>query len=273
MYKRQVHGCKDTALNKFFLQKPEAFFIPNTIGGCIPFDVNFQDLSFSEHPILIREWDFGDGNNEFFTTDDTLITHTYTTAGIHQVTLTITDENGCRDMSREVEIIAIDKDTIVLPAVPFDCPDLTFCVDDTFALAVLTDQFRLSLHIESDEGRYDHCWREQESFHRFQYPGVYPIGVTVEFFDIFLDSLSSVCEITIEGSRSDIDYSIDCDNPFVVNLDSEKSINADEVSWYVEDEFISSERALSYTFDQRGEYTIFLAVSYTHLTLPTICSV
>ena len=256
-----VHGCMDTAFNKFYLQRPEAFFLPDIVGGCIPFDVNFSDLSFSEHEVLIREWDFGDGTNEFYTTDDTLITHTYEVAGLHQVTLTITDENGCRDISREIEIVAIDKDTIAVPAIPVPCPELTFCVDDTVALSVLSDQVRLNLHIESDEGRYDHCWREQESFHRFQYPGVYPVGVTVEFFNIYLDSITSGCEITIEGSRSDIDYTIDCDNPYVVNLNSEKSINADEVSWYLEDKLISNDRALSYTFDERGEYKIYLESS------------
>ncbi|MDA8692442.1 PKD domain-containing protein [Saprospiraceae bacterium] len=274
-----VHGCKDTAFNKFFLQKPEAFFVPDIIGGCIPFNVNFADLSFSENLVLIREWDFGDGTNEFFTTDDTLITHTYNVPGLHQVKLTITDENGCVDVSREIEIVAIDKDTIEVPGIPFpgggQCPELTFCVDEIFELAVTSDQERLNLHLESDEGRYDHCWREQESFHRFQYPGVYPIGVTVEFFNIYLDSLSSACEITIEGSRSDIDYFIDCDNPYVVNLDSEKSINADEVSWYIEDDLISTDRALTYTFDERGEYKIFLessqnGVGCTHRDSATI---
>ncbi len=256
-----VHGCRDTVLNKFFLQKPEAFFLPDVVKGCIPFDVNFMDLSFSENEVQIRAWDYGDGEDDFFLRDDTLITHTYTTAGLHRAVLTITDVNGCRDVSREVEIIAIDKDTIPVIGTPVQCPELVFCVGDTVALAVPTDQINTNLHIESDEGRFNHCWKEQEAFHTYQYPGVYPVSATLEFFTIFIDSLGAACDITIEGSRSDIDYNIECDNPYVVNLNSEKSINADEYTWYVEDKEISNDRALSYTFDERGEYTIYLETS------------
>ena len=255
------HGCTDTAFSKFFLQKPEAFFIPDVVKGCIPFDVTFADLSFSENDVQIRAWDYGDGQDDFFLMDDTLVTHTYTEAGFHKAVLTITDENGCRDVSREVDIIAIDKDTIPLVPIPFECPELVFCVGDSVGIRVLTDQVNTNIHVESDDGRFDHCWKEQETFHTYLYPGVYPLSATLEFYTIFIDSFPGACSVTIEGSRSDIDYSIECDNPYLVNFNSEKSINADEFSWYLGDKFISSDRALAYTFDDRGEYTIYLETS------------
>jgi len=108
-----VYGCKDTVLQDFIIQKPEAFFIPDVIGGCVPFTVNFADFSTTPNSsIQIREWDFGDGTTVTLGENDTEISHEYTTGGIHYVTLTITDEGGCIDISKEFEIYAIEKPTI-----------------------------------------------------------------------------------------------------------------------------------------------------------------
>lgn len=253
-------GCTDTAFNKYFVQKPEAFFIPDTVKGCIPFEVIFSDLSFSDFEIQIRAWDFGDGVTEEYGTNDTLISHTYTTTGIHEAVLTIIDDNGCIDISREVQIIAIDK--LSVPGVPAPpCNDTTICVGDVLSFQVSTDQVNTNLHIESDDGRFDHCWREVTASHAFQYPGVFPLNATLEFFTVYIDSLVTGCDIIVEGARSDIDYFIDCNNPYVINLDAEKSINADQYTWFVEDQFISIEQSLTYTFAERGTYTIYLETS------------
>ena len=251
-------GCRDTVENQYITQKPEAFFIPDVVSGCIPFEVNFSDLSFSDFEILTRDWDFGDGETGSFSTEDTLITHTYTTTGIHEAILTISDANNCEDVSREVQIIAIDKDTIKVPPPP-PCPDIpSICVGDTLTLIVPTNQVTSNLHIESDEGRFNHCWRDVVAQHAYQYPGVYPIDLTYEFYKIYLDSIITGCEITVEGARSDIDYLMDCNNPFAVDFNGENSINADEYTWFLEDQIISTDQAFSYTFNERGVYTVYL---------------
>lgn len=252
-------GCRDTVVNKFFLQKPEAFFIPDVVKGCIPFEVNFADLSFSDFEIETRAWDYGDGVNEVFSTNDTLISHVYNTVGIHEAVLTITDETGCQDISREVQIIAIDKDTI--PANPSNCENYTLCVGDSLELTVLTDQVNINLHIESDEGRFDHCWKDKIATHTFQYPGVFELDATWEAYTIYIDSIATGCTVTVEGSRSDIEYFIDCDRPYDVDFTGDRSINADQYTWYLEDEIISTAQSHSYTFDKRGEYTVYLETS------------
>ena len=256
------HGCTDTATAKYIIQKPEAFFIPDTVKGCIPFEVTFSDFSFSESEIEIRSWNFGDGVNELYGIDDTLISHIYNTIGIHEAVLTVRDENGCQDISREVQIIAIDKIEIEVPGNPAgNCSDTTICVGDILTFQVSTDQINANLHIESDDGRFNHCWKEQIASHAFLYPGEYPLNATFEFFTVFIDSLTSGCDIIVEGARSDIDYFIDCSNPYLVNLNAEKSINADAYTWYVEDQIISNEQSLTHTFPERGVYTIYLETS------------
>ncbi len=253
-----TQGCRDTVLNEYTIQKPEAFFVPDIVKGCIPFDVKFSDLSFSDYEIQTRDWDYGDGQTESFSTTDTLISHTYTTIGIHEAVLTISDASGCEDVSREVQIIAIDKDTIEVPAIPLECPELTLCVGDTLTVGVTTDQINSNLHIESDDGRFNHCWKEVVAEHAFQYPGVYPINATYEFYTIYLDSLVTGCELTIEGTHSSINYLMDCETPYVVDFSGENSINADDYAWYLEDQLISNEQAFTYTFNDRGVYTIYL---------------
>lgn len=250
-------GCMDTVSQKFFLQRPEAFFLPDVVTGCIPFEVNFEDNSFSDFDIIERDWDFGDGNTASFGMNDTMISHTYTTTGIHEVQLTIRDESGCIDISRKVEILAIDKIVIPAPPPPPCPPEPVFCVGDSVSLLVLTDQVINNLHIESDDGRFDHCWREQTAVHTFQFPGEYTLDATYEFRTIFIDSLLG-CSYRVIGSRSDIDFSLDCSDPYLVNLSGRNSINADEFTWFIGEEMISTEESLTYTFPERGEYTVYL---------------
>ena len=251
-------GCLDTAFVDYPVVRPEAYFNPDIVRGCIPFEVNFSDLSVSEFEITNRSWNFGDGNTAQYSTNDTLISHVFNTTGVHLVVLTITDASGCVDISREVEILAIDKITIPAEPTPGECPDLPLCVEDSLYVEILFPPELISVHMESDDGRFDHCWKDNSPQHAYQYPGTYPIDFTWEFLDIFIDSVVTGCVVDVFGSRSDIDYFIDCANPFDVELSGENSINADDYAWYVEDQLISTESSLTHTFDQRGEYTVYL---------------
>lgn len=252
-----AQGCMDTVTQNFLFQKPEAFFLPDVVKGCIPFEVNFDDESFSDFQIVERDWDFGDGTMMSYGVNDTLVSHTFTTAGIHRVQLNVLDDSGCKDVSRKVEIIAIDKDTIEAPPPPPCPPEPVYCVGDSVSLFVLSDQVINNIHIESDDGRFDHCWREQLATHTFQYPGEYSLDATWEFRTIYIDSFPG-CPYTVEGSRSDIDYFVDCASPYTVDLSGVNSINADEYTWYVDDEMISTQQTLTHTFEERGAYTVYL---------------
>jgi len=60
--------------------------------GCFPFAVQFTDVSVpGDSPIATWSWDFGDGG----VSTSQNPTHTYTTAGTFNVTLLLTDANGC----------------------------------------------------------------------------------------------------------------------------------------------------------------------------------
>jgi gliding motility-associated-like protein len=78
--------------------------------GCVPFDVQFQDLSLlGDAPITSWTWDFGDGNIN--TTRNPL--HTYTNGGNSSVSLIVTDANGCKNtLTKDNFIVKATKPTI-----------------------------------------------------------------------------------------------------------------------------------------------------------------
>lgn len=69
---------------------PVANFSGNNLSGCLPFKAQFMDMSTSSTPIANYAWDLGAS-----TSSDASPYYIYTKAGIHDISLTITDANGC----------------------------------------------------------------------------------------------------------------------------------------------------------------------------------
>jgi len=91
-------GCIDTLIRTDFItiSGPTAKFIPSVTADCAPLPVVFTDSSEvfpANSPIIAWNWDFGDGA----TSIDQNASHVYTTPGIYDVTLVVTDNQGCRD--------------------------------------------------------------------------------------------------------------------------------------------------------------------------------
>ena len=71
---------------------PVVNFKASDTTGCFPLDVQFTDLSApGSGSITSREWDFGDG----FTSSEANPVHSYTALGNYNVSLRITNSNGC----------------------------------------------------------------------------------------------------------------------------------------------------------------------------------
>lgn len=88
-------GGTDTETKTAFITvytPPTPDVSPSQTIGCYPFDVDFTDVSvIGDSPIATWSWDFGDGGASTAQNP----THTYTTPGIFDVTLLLTDVNGC----------------------------------------------------------------------------------------------------------------------------------------------------------------------------------
>ena len=88
------NGCVSTpaSLNITVFPQPVANFTALPTQGCEPIDVKFDNTSQTVG-LYTSQWLLGDGNN----TVDQSPAHTYGLAGTYNVTLTITDANGCVD--------------------------------------------------------------------------------------------------------------------------------------------------------------------------------
>lgn len=85
-----------------------AGFAADVQSGPTPLTVNFTDQSFSSDPggILSWSWDVnGDGNPDYTTQN---CTHTYTTEGLYDVSLTVTDLMHGSNTKTEMAYIAVD---------------------------------------------------------------------------------------------------------------------------------------------------------------------
>jgi gliding motility-associated-like protein len=71
---------------------PTADFSSNLTLGCVPTTIQFTDQSSPAGSIVSWQWDFGDGN----TSTSQNPTNTYTNVGFYTVTLTVTNNTGCR---------------------------------------------------------------------------------------------------------------------------------------------------------------------------------
>ncbi|GJM09548.1 MAG: hypothetical protein DHS20C11_18240 [Lysobacteraceae bacterium] len=72
---------------------PDVDFIPSANSfATLPAAVDFTDMTIFGSPIVGWNWDFGDGNASNLQNPS----HAYSSAGLYQVSLTVTDIDGCQ---------------------------------------------------------------------------------------------------------------------------------------------------------------------------------
>ena len=101
-------GNQDSlCINNFLTaySSPLANFSNDISGGCNPQTINFSDLSIlGDAPLTKWRWDFGDGNIDTLNQNPV---HNYTTNGTFDVTLIVTDSNGCTNSALISNLITI----------------------------------------------------------------------------------------------------------------------------------------------------------------------
>ena len=103
-------ACGDTStVDVTVLPLPVVSFIADIYSGCEPVVINFTSTGDSAVSCL---WDFGDGNTSY---NCNTSTNTYTSAGVYDITLAVTDPNGCENTHTEPAFIEV-----------FPLPEATF---------------------------------------------------------------------------------------------------------------------------------------------------
>ncbi|HEY8387428.1 MAG TPA: PKD domain-containing protein, partial [Parasegetibacter sp.] len=117
-----INGC-EAMLNRpdyITVQGPFASFTAAATNGC-PFEpVTFTDNSDSDAPLISWTFNFGNGDTQSF--GSAPFTYHYTDTGWYNVTLTVTDNDGCSDAFTLADAIHITK-----PTASFSAERTLFC--------------------------------------------------------------------------------------------------------------------------------------------------
>ncbi|MEC5142336.1 PKD domain-containing protein [Chitinophaga sp. 212800010-3] len=99
---------------------PSVSFSADITKSCKPYTANFTDATPGA---TTRTWDFGDGT--VVTTSNAYIQHNYTRAGQFDVTLTVTNSNGCTGLLKKPAYIDISLPDITLTSPLSGCVPYT----------------------------------------------------------------------------------------------------------------------------------------------------
>ncbi|MFT7099794.1 MAG: gliding motility-associated-like protein [Bacteroidia bacterium] len=153
-------------------KNPKANLSGTPLFGCAPLVVSFSNNTIlGDAPLYSSLWDFGDGN----TVTASGPTHTYRTDDKFNVSLLVTDQNGCTDKISKTNYIEVDR-----------IPDIKFIADETFNclapfIVNFTDQ---SSKTKSGD---TYLWefgdgttsRQQNPSHTYTSTGAYTIKLTI----------------------------------------------------------------------------------------------
>ncbi len=194
---------------------PMASFIVSTTEGCAPLAVTFTSTSTSSlsDPIVSYEWDFGDGIP--VTTDDPMITHTFTSAGppdnhTWNVRLTVRTAGGATDTHLEEDLIYVNAPNLG--------PDIEVCED------VLANYIALEARVPG--GSWTYTWSDPFAngfaMYNTDQPGEYWVEVAM------LDGTCSLRD-TVVITRSPT-LNLNFSNYEILNCGGQVQIQFDDIS-------------------------------------------
>lgn len=251
LFIRTTLGCIDSATKYFVQRSPDAIMIPSNHEGCAPLNVSFKDTSLSINPIIRWTILFGDGQEKTFNNNQ-LGSHTYSSPGVYFLKLIIENSKNCIDTSEGFYIKVGEK---LDPTFIVDKTEI--CLGETITVTKTNSDPRIDTwHINSDNGRFNHCWKNNSVTHRFiNNPGTFPLSATGEYNGCA--SESTIQTIKVKGAKPNLHYMIDCTMPNDVMF-SHSSIGANKIKWEFGDTTSSQKDSLIHHYKKSGTYTVTL---------------
>jgi len=101
-----IGGCVVTHERTITIKGPEGSFTYNPLAGCNPVTVNFSATTNGRYSFV---WDFNDGTT--VTTNDSILSHTYTYPGRYVPKMILIDQSGCQVPIRGRDSITVSNVT------------------------------------------------------------------------------------------------------------------------------------------------------------------
>lgn len=241
-------GCSDTLVrtNLITIEPTRARFDVDTNAGCIPVTINFTDQSSSNDVIVSYSWDFDDGS-PLVTTQNA--SHTYTTSGQYNPTLTITTQSGC------VATFSVPVGAGTPPTAAFTASPLQACVDEP--VSFINQSTGNPNQYNWDFGNGDVNNSQTPLPYAYDFPGTYTVELTVG---------NNGCEdnttqtVVIVGPDADFNYTLDCNNSNRVTF-TNTSTGGQSYQWAFGDGNTSTLEDPVHQYATSGTYNVTLTVT------------
>jgi gliding motility-associated-like protein len=248
-------GCSDTQSIPLTILGPRAAFGSSISAACFGADpVLFYDSSTADgsHPLVKWIWNFGDGIID--STSAPPYMHNYTVAGDFAVSLTVVDNNGCRDSLRKNSAVIIGH-----PNAAFNSPDSLSCTDRPVRFVNTSTGNDLQYLWNFGDGSGS---TSVNPIHYYNGIGVYTVSLSVVDPSGCRDSVirNAFINISFPTARFSISDSFSTCPPLRVEFTS-ASLNYTNLQWDFGDGNNSSLSSPSHVYTYPGIYTAKLIVT------------
>jgi PKD repeat protein len=246
-------GCSTTVVTDTVNVRPvNADFSIDTISGCTPLDVTFSDESFSLFPITSYNWNITGGPfSGTLTTQNPTITLTDT--AVYDMTLTVTNSQGCSDNTTISSVVKVGMQ----PIVDFEAMDTVLCVDDDGIFTNLTSTFTDNYNWDFGDGNTSVATNPTNMY---QDTGYFDVKLLAEHNGCVTE-LEKEGYIQIQPAKADYTINRDCNQPYTLAFLS-TSIGADRFHWNFGVTTATNDTSdlenPVFTFPDRGTYVVTL---------------
>ncbi|MEO6720414.1 MAG: PKD domain-containing protein [Ferruginibacter sp.] len=251
-----VLNCKDTLVKSMYIRVngPTAKFTTALPGSCLNSTILFNDSSKTDgiHPIQSWEWNYGDGITEVLTAAP--FQHSYSKTGIYNVTLKVTDSEGCSDSFKIVPPLVISK-----PVAAFKTVDTLTCPGKPVKFTNLSSGPNLKYVWQFGDGATSII---AAPVHLYTADGAYDVKLSITDQYGCADSVSKPGYVSITTSVADFNMSDSFSTcpPLIVQF-SNLSTNAVSQVWDFGDNTTANIVNPSHFYNYPGTYTISLAIT------------
>lgn len=161
-------GCEDSARLRINIRGPKGSFSYVPLQGCNPFTVKFTATTLDR---ISFTWDFSDGSTKV--TNDSIVSHTYTSAGDYVPKMILKDMAGC-----QVPIVGPDTIRVRDVHADFSLDQSTYCdsASVNFYDSTISNDLITNWQWDFGDGKTSSA---QNPVHQYQSPGTYDIKLIV----------------------------------------------------------------------------------------------
>lgn len=251
-------GCNHSITNPVEVYPEPVTSFTFTSPTCSGGTVTFTDVSSTGHGYIdIRDWNFGDGN----TGTGASVTHTYTTGGIYNVTLTVTTSDGCTG-------------TTQIPVSIQYAPVAEFTHSNTLCLmspVIFTDAsqpngggqvIQWSWNFGDPTSGSQNVSSQQNPVHNFVTTGAHTVTLDVYNADGCSNTITH--DVNIEDNPiADFTFTSVCEGSPTVFTDASSGGTVGTWAWSFGDGGTASIANPTYTYANPGMYNVTLTVTTT----------